>query len=73
MDEPAPKEKKTVLEALFEVVDQADNIEDILIIYAKKGGKYGSGDNDLSVSDALFLLETYKHFMLSQIVPKADG
>lgn len=46
-------------------------MEDVVIIYSgKDDGKWGSFDNDLTVAEALFMVESYKHWLMSCLFEK---
>lgn len=66
------KTRKTVLEALFEIVDKAEEIEDVLILYVTKDGHYVSADNDLGAAHAIFMMEACKHWIIDRIVPSPE-
>jgi hypothetical protein len=60
-------------DALIKALERVENMESVLIIYEGKPGlPAGSFDSDLSVSDALYLVEIFKHWLLSHAVNTKD-
>lgn len=61
----------SVTEALMKVMEEADDIDQVLVFYRKKGstqndGKYGFHQNEeLSVESALWMVEMFKAWMFS--------
>ena len=60
-------------DALIKALERVEDMESVLIIYEGKTGlSAGSFDSDLSVSDALYLVEIFKHWLLSHAVNTKD-
>lgn len=51
---------------------RADEFDMVLVICQKKKGGGYSADNGLTVSDALFLIETFRHWLMIGIHSKED-
>ena len=69
-----PQKRPSCSEAIASAMEHADDMESILILYETKDGceqSTGSFENEeLTVGAALFLLETYKHWLLGQMLEK---
>ena len=60
-------------DALIKALERVEDMESCLIIYEGKTGlSAGSFDSDLTVSTALYLVEIYKHWILSHTVGSKD-
>ena len=60
-------------DALIKALERVDDMESVLIIYEGKTGlKAGSFDSDLSVMGAIYLVEIFKHWLLSHAVDSKD-
>lgn len=56
---------ETPRDALRKAMDKADDMESVLIIYeGKPGSPTGSFNNNLSVSQSLWLVELFRHWLL---------
>lgn len=56
-------------DALIKALENVERMDRVLVIYeAKEGFPAGSFDSDLTLSQALFLVEIFKHWLLSHAV-----
>lgn len=67
MAEEEEQKRKTPHTALIEALEKVDEMEDVLIIWDCKGAaKMGSVDSDMTVAEALYHLEMFRHWLLSR-------
>jgi hypothetical protein len=60
-------------DALIKALERVEDMESVLIIYeGKTGYSAGSFDSDLTVANALYLVELFKHWLLSHTVDSKD-
>lgn len=62
----------TTLEALFKVADKQDKIRKVLIVYENEDGTYGSEDNGVTMSEALWLVECYRQWIFKSAFRPKD-
>lgn len=55
----------SIIQLAGDLAAKADDIEDVLVIYSKKNGGYGSLDTDMTVSDSMWFLEVFKYWLLT--------
>lgn len=63
----AEERKKTPHDTLIQALERVEEMESVIVIYDKKNEeKCGSFDSDLTVSECLFLIELFKHWLMSK-------
>jgi hypothetical protein len=62
----------TPLGALFKAVDKADKMKRVLIIFEKDDDTYGSEDNGITITEALWMIECYKAWMFRMVFRPKD-
>ena len=58
----------SIVELAADIAGKADQIENIVVLYTVKdepGAR--SLDNGVTIGDALFLMETFKHWMMTRV------
>jgi hypothetical protein len=68
------KPPMTPTDALIKALEHADDMEHVLILYSdeREGrSRQGCFDNDLTVSEALFMIEIYKNWLLNHVTKEA--
>lgn len=60
-------------DALIKALERVEDMESCLIIYEGKTGlSAGSFDSDLTVANALYLIELFRHWLMSHTVDSKD-
>jgi len=62
-------------DALIKSLEKVEDMENVLVIYEGKPGRpAGSFDSDLSTEKALWLIEIFKHWLLTHtVVDKSES
>lgn len=66
----ADETKPSVTDTLIKAMEHADEMEHVLILWSdQRDGKNKTGcfDNDLTVSEALFMVTIYQHWLLNHV------
>lgn len=66
----ADEKPKTPTDVLIQALEHADEMEHVLVLYSdQREGRNRTGcfDNDLTVSEALFMVTVYQHWLLNHV------
>jgi len=64
------EERKSAYTAIIEALEQVEDMDDVLVLFTRKDGKVHRIDNDITIGDALFLIEVFKFVLLSSGMPR---
>lgn len=71
MPEESDTPQKTAHTALIEALERVDEMQHVLVIWEKKDSSgMGSIDSDLTISECLYFIEMFKHWLLSHALEK---
>ena len=62
-----------IVELAATLAGKASDIQDVIVIFTDKKGRGTSLDNSIEVGQALFLIESFKHQLLSAINTPQDS
>lgn len=63
----------TPLGALFKAADQAEKIKRVLIIFEREDGTYSSEDNGITMQEAVYMIECYRHWVMTSVFRPRDS
>ena len=64
------EKEESIVELAATIAGKADQIDDILVLYTMKSDEMAhSLDNGISVGSALYLMESFKHWVMSLLTP----
>ena len=61
---PKPEHEETAAECLYKALDKAPQMKKVLVLWEMEDGPLGSSDNGLTLEQAVYLIEMFKHWIL---------
>lgn len=70
---PEPSHHASPHDALIAALEKVDDMHSVLIVYdCKDDARAGSFDSDLTTAECLYLLEIFRHWLLSAVLGQAE-
>jgi hypothetical protein len=65
-DSGVEKPRESASDCLIRAIERAEDFDDVVVLYSRKDGKIGCMENDVTISDAIFIMEMCKHYLLDR-------